>query len=327
MPHPRSSSWRAVAAVTILVPALATAIAAEQAAAPVVVIRAARMLDLSRGCILGTAPVVVTGREDRGGESARVPGRRPDHGPGRRDLASRLHRPAHSPGWATSWRPPSPRGPRTDADAAFSSVGNAEKTVRAGFTTVRDFGGEITVALGKARLLAHPGSHGWFRRGSPRDYRRPLRRHRLRTGHSGGRPQGGHRRRPRGSGPGRSLPDQAWRAGHQVVRRPACFRSKVPWAPSSTPKRVEGHGDEAARHGVKVAAHAHGNDGIMAAVRAGVTTSSTLPARLRGDRTHEGTGDLPGPYPYLVDRINLAVLPPLVAAPRPRPFCRSREKA
>jgi len=38
----------------------------------------------------------------------------------------------------------------TESDRAFNAVANALKTVRAGFTTVRDFGGNVTVALGKA---------------------------------------------------------------------------------------------------------------------------------------------------------------------------------
>lgn len=38
----------------------------------------------------------------------------------------------------------------TMADLAFSAAHNARKTAMAGFTTVRDFGGDVTVALGRA---------------------------------------------------------------------------------------------------------------------------------------------------------------------------------
>jgi imidazolonepropionase-like amidohydrolase len=38
----------------------------------------------------------------------------------------------------------------TDVDAAYKATKHARTTVMAGFTTVRDFGGEITVALGRA---------------------------------------------------------------------------------------------------------------------------------------------------------------------------------
>jgi imidazolonepropionase-like amidohydrolase len=71
--------------------------------------------------------------------------------------------------------------------------------------------------------------------------------------------------------------------------------------------------DEAARHGVRVAAHAHGTDGIKAAVRAGVTTiehGSQLDDEAIAMMKERGTWLVP--TSYLVDRINLSVLPPLV---------------
>ena len=39
---------------------------------------------------------------------------------------------------------------RNMADAAFTATKHARITVRAGFTTVRDFGGDVTVALKRA---------------------------------------------------------------------------------------------------------------------------------------------------------------------------------
>jgi imidazolonepropionase-like amidohydrolase len=71
--------------------------------------------------------------------------------------------------------------------------------------------------------------------------------------------------------------------------------------------------DEAARHGVKVAAHAHGTDGIKAAVRAGVASiehGSILDDEAIAMMKERGTFLVP--TTYLADRINLAVLPPLV---------------
>ena len=103
----------------------------------------------------------------------------------------------------------------TEAFGAFNAVKYGAITLRAGFTTVRDFGGDITVELGKAvergdilaprvipsrNPLGITGGHcdvtgfspgilgGWARRGR------------------GGWPLGG-----RGGGP---LPDQARRQGH-----------------------------------------------------------------------------------------------------------------
>lgn len=71
--------------------------------------------------------------------------------------------------------------------------------------------------------------------------------------------------------------------------------------------------DEAARHGIRVAAHAHGTDGIKAAVRAGVISiehGSQLDDEAIALMKQRGAYLVP--TTYLVDRINLAVLPPLV---------------
>ena len=69
--------------------------------------------------------------------------------------------------------------------------------------------------------------------------------------------------------------------------------------------------DEAARHGVKVAAHAHGTDGIKAAVRAGVASiehGSMLDDEAIALMKQNGTYLVP--TTYLADRINMNVLPP-----------------
>lgn len=71
--------------------------------------------------------------------------------------------------------------------------------------------------------------------------------------------------------------------------------------------------EEAGRHGTRVAAHAHGAAGIKAAVRAGVATiehGSELDDEAIALMKQHGTWLVP--TTYLVDRINLAVLPPLV---------------
>ena len=71
--------------------------------------------------------------------------------------------------------------------------------------------------------------------------------------------------------------------------------------------------DEAARHGVKVAAHAHGSEGILAAVEAGVASiehGSMLTDEIIALMIEKGTYLVP--TTYLVGRINLDVLPALV---------------
>jgi imidazolonepropionase-like amidohydrolase len=71
--------------------------------------------------------------------------------------------------------------------------------------------------------------------------------------------------------------------------------------------------DEAARHGVKVAAHAHGTEGIKSAVRAGVASiehGSILDDEAIALMKEKGTYLVP--TTYLADRINMAVLPAIV---------------
>jgi len=114
------------------------------------VIRAARMLDLSSGRMLDRAVVVVTGDRITAVNPATPPAnaRVVDLGdvtllPGFIDLHTHLISEISAGSFFAAVT-------LTEADAAFSSVANAGKTIRAGFTTVRDFGGDITVALGKA---------------------------------------------------------------------------------------------------------------------------------------------------------------------------------
>lgn len=69
--------------------------------------------------------------------------------------------------------------------------------------------------------------------------------------------------------------------------------------------------DEARRHGLKVAAHAHGTEGILAAVRAGVASiehGSMLSEEAIAAMRERGTYLVP--TSYLAEAIDLAVLPP-----------------
>ncbi len=71
--------------------------------------------------------------------------------------------------------------------------------------------------------------------------------------------------------------------------------------------------EEASRHGVKVAAHAHGSDGILAAVQAGVASiehGSILTDEIIDLMVERGTYLVP--TTYLADVINMDVLPPLI---------------
>jgi len=204
---------------------------------------------------------------------------------------------------------------QTEADAAFSSVAFAGKTVRAGFTTVRDFGGDITVALGKAvdkgtitgpRVFPSRNSIGIT--GGHCDV----------TGFAPG---------VREQGPQDGIADGPWEVvqavryqikhGAKVIK--TCATAGVlslegpVGAQQYSYEELKAMVDEAARHGIRVAAHAHGTEGIKAAVRAGVTSiehGSMLDDEAIAMMKERGTWLVP--TSYLVDRINLAVLPPLV---------------
>jgi len=71
--------------------------------------------------------------------------------------------------------------------------------------------------------------------------------------------------------------------------------------------------EEAGRHGIKVAAHAHGTQGIIAAVKAGVASieHGSLPDD-EGIRLMKENGTYLVPTTALVDTIDMASLPPLV---------------
>jgi imidazolonepropionase-like amidohydrolase len=73
--------------------------------------------------------------------------------------------------------------------------------------------------------------------------------------------------------------------------------------------------EEAARHGIKVAAHAHGSEGILAAVKAGVASiehGSMLNDEIVAQMKKRGTYLVP--TAYLLSAIPLDALPPLLAA-------------
>ena len=280
-----------------------------------VAIRAARMLDVTTGRILLNAVVVVHGDRIVGVNPATLPGgaRTLDLGdvtllPGFIDLHTHLV----SEISATSFTEPVRL---TESDYAFNAVANAAKTVRAGFTTVRDFGGDVTVALGKAvargtivgpRVVPSRNSLGIT--GGHCDV----------TGFAPGVLE---------QGPEDGVADGPWEVveavryqikhGAQVIK--TCATAGVlslegpVGAQQYTEEELKAMVDEAARHGIKVAAHAHGSDGIKAAVRAGVTSiehGSQLDDEAIALMKARGTWLVP--TSYLVDRINLAVLPPLV---------------
>jgi imidazolonepropionase-like amidohydrolase len=203
----------------------------------------------------------------------------------------------------------------TEVDGAFKAVRNARTTIMAGFTTVRDFGGDVTVGLGRAVERKDViGPHVVPSRNA--------------LGITGGHCDvTGFRPGVVELGPQDGVADGPWEVveavryqikhGAQVIK--TCATAGVlsmegpVGAQQYTFEELKAMVDEAARHGVKVAAHAHGTEGIKAAVQAGVASvehGSILDDEAIAMMKERGTFLVP--TTYLAERINLAVLPPLV---------------
>lgn len=296
--------------------AFAPAVMLAQDAQPIV-LRAARMLDVTGGRMLTNAVVVVQGDRIAAVNPATLPSghRTIDLGdvtllPGFIDMHTHLGGEISAASFTDPVR-------LVESDYAFNAVGFALKTVQAGFTTVRDYGGDVTVALGKA-----------VARGTITGPRVVPSRNAL--GVTGGHcdvtgfAPGVLEQTPKdgvADGPWEVVQAVRYQIKHGAEVIKTCATAGVlslegpVGAQQYSYEELKAMVDEAARHGVKVAAHAHGADGIKAAVRAGVASiehGSTLDEEAIALMKAHGTYLVP--TTYLVDRINLAVLPPLVRA-------------
>lgn len=278
-----------------------------------IVVRAARMLDVQSGRMVPNARVVISGERILAVNPASDPAgaRVLDLGdvtllPGFIDMHTHL---SGEIGPNMLLEPVT----ETDIDAAYKAVRNARTTVLAGFTTVRDFGGQVTVSLGRAveqgsvlgpRVVPSRNSIGIT--GGHCDV----------TGYAPGVLE---------QGPEEGVADGPWEVvqavryqvkhGAQVIK--TCATAGVlslegpVGAQQYSYEELEAMVKEAARHGVRVAAHAHGTEGIKAAVRAGVASiehGSILDDEAIALMKQHGTYLVP--TSYLADRIDLEVLPP-----------------
>ncbi|MFQ5536298.1 MAG: amidohydrolase family protein [Gemmatimonadota bacterium] len=282
---------------------------------PVMVLKAARMLDVESGKMLTDAVVVVEGKTisavnpDEIPEGAHVM----DLGdvtllPGFMDAHTHL---TGQIGASTFTAPVT----QTLADAALNAAKYARITVRAGFTTVRDFGGDATVALSKAVERGDiVGPHVV-------PSRNPLG---ITGGHCDvtGFAPGILERGPKdgvADGVDEVIKAVRYQIKHGAKVIKTCATAGVlsmegpVGAQQYSFEELKAMVDEARRHGIKVAAHAHGSDGIMAAVKAGVASiehGSQLTDEIIEEMKARGTYLVP--TTYLVDRIPLDALPPLV---------------
>ena len=304
--------------------------AAQSAESTPTVIRAARMLDVVSGTLVNDPVVVVEGRTITAVNPSRLPtgAEMIDLGdvtllPGLIDLHTHL---AYDIGgdWVT--RPVT----ETAADVAFRAARNARTTLLAGFTTVRDVGssGFVDVALGKAVEAGFvPGSRV------------------IASGYALGI-TGGHCDAT-GFAPGvlemgpeqgiADGPDEVVKAVRYQIKHGAknikicatagvlSFEESV-GAQQFSEEEMRVIVEEAARHGMGVAAHAHGTVGINAAVRAGVA-SIEHGSLLDGEsvRLMKEHGTFLVPTTYLVDAIDLEALPPAIREKAEYVLPRARE--
>lgn len=289
---------------------------AQQAAGPTpVVVRAARMLDVATGEVRPNAVVVVTGDRITAVNPASPPAgaRVIDLGdvtlmPGLIDLHTHLNGELNPNMFVEPVT-------ETELDAAFKAVRHARTTIMAGFTTVRDLGSESTVALGKAVERGDIiGPHVFSSRyplgitGGHCDV----------TGFAPGILEHGPEHGI-ANGPWEVVEAVRYQIKHGATVIKTCATAGVlslegpVGAQQYSYEELKAMVDEAARHGVKVAAHAHGTEGIKAAVRAGVASiehGSILDDEAIALMKQHGTYLVP--TTYLAERINLAALPPLV---------------
>jgi imidazolonepropionase-like amidohydrolase len=272
------------------------------AAVPVTAVRAARLLDVTTGRVTGPAVVTIeNGRIAAVGPDAPAGANVTDLGdvtllPGFID--THVHLTSEIEGdWTLR---PAREGA---ADEALRGVPNARKTLLAGFTTVRNVGagGFSDIALMKA--VDNGEVDG------PRI---------VGAGHSLGI-TGGHCDQTGFApdilelGPQEGIADgpaglmeavrQQIKYGAQVIKICATagvlsFEATV-GAQQPSDEELRAVVEEARRHGIKVAAHAHGAEGILAAVRAGVSSiehGSILTDEILAEMKQRGTYLVPTTY-------------------------------
>jgi imidazolonepropionase-like amidohydrolase len=166
-----------------------------------------------------------------------------------------------------------------DVDFAFRAVGYAEKTLRAGFTTVRDLGGEVTLKLRDAinaglvkgpriyaagKSIATTGGHADPTNGMNSQLSFVL------------GPPGPTQGVINGPDEARQAVRQRYKDGSDVIKITATggvlSYAKSADAPQFQPDEIRAIVETARDYGYTVAAHAHGKEGMKRAIEGGVTS-------------------------------------------------------
>ncbi len=305
----------AVAIVLALVLLVASGVSAQE----IVVVRAARMLDVESGRIVPNAVVVIQGDKIQAVNPATAPAGAKviDLGevtllPGLMDMHVHLTFDIGPGAFERAVK-------ETSVDEGIRGVRNARLTLMAGFTTVRNVGssGFSDIALDRAiqgGLVEGPRIFG--------------------AGHSLGI-TGGHcddtgwaagilERGPEegiADGPAQILKAVRYQIKHGAKVIKTCATAGVlsfegpVGAQQYSEEELRVMAEEVHRHGMKLAAHAHGTEGILAAVRAGVDSiehGSMLSDEAIALMKQKGTYLVP--TTHLSDRDFAAGLPPQIRA-------------
>lgn len=205
----------------------------------------------------------------------------------------------------------------SNADDALRGAYNARLTLEAGFTTIRNVGGRGFADVDLAEAI----NRGWL---PGPDIHAAGHSISITGGHcdaTGLAPGIAERGPEQGVADG---PDGVLRAVRYQIKHGAkvikiCATAGVLsfeesfGAQQMTDEEMRVAVEEAARHDMKVAAHAHGAEGIRAAVEAGVASiehGSAITTEIGRMMKERGTYLVP--TTYLVDAIDLEILPPLL---------------
>jgi len=289
---------------------------APAAQAPAIAVRAARMVDVQAGKLVDRPQIVVRGKEivsvGSASDAPPVGAEIVDLGdltllPGLIDCHTHLSMAIEGDFVNRVVHEGAP-------DAALRGARNARVTLLAGFTTVRDLGSQDFVDVALMRAVERgdidgpwifPAGHGIGITGGHAD-------------ETGFRPGILEQSPEQGVADGPDACVAAVRAqlkyGAKVIKCMATagvlsFEDSV-GAQQLSDAELKAIVEEATRHGVKVAAHAHGPEGILAAVRAGVASiehGSVLTDEIVDEMVKRGTYLVP--TAYLRRRIDLPHLP------------------